>query len=65
MVFLAIVLLLVALAIVGVGACVVLAPESDDPVVLQTRDQAEPTGWRYQTLRSDPRRLAAPAFIQH
>ena len=62
MVLLAIVLLLVALAIIGVAACVVLAPESDDPVVLQTRDQAEPSGWRYQTLRSDPRRLAAPAL---
>jgi hypothetical protein len=62
MVFLAIVLVLVALVVIVAAACVLLTPDSDDPAVLQTRDPAVSTGWRYRTLRTDPRRLAGPTL---
>ena len=65
MIILAVILLLVAMAIIVLGACVLLAPADDDPVMLETRDSTQSGGWRYRPLRTDSRRLGEPALNRH
>ena len=61
MVFLAVVLVLVALAVIILGVCAFLARDEDRPVMLESRDVTAPTGWLTRPLRTDVRRLGAPA----
>ena len=61
---LCIVLLLIAALPIVLGLAIVLSP-ADEPVSLESRDPANPSRWVVRPLRSDPRRLAARAFIQH
>jgi hypothetical protein len=60
MIVLAFVLAFIGLAIVGLGVCVMLAPD-DGETILETRNALG--GWTSRRMRSDPRRLAAPALI--
>lgn len=61
---LSIVLLLIAALLIVFGLAILLSP-ADEPVNLESRDTANSSRWIVRPLRSDPRRLAAPAFIQH
>jgi hypothetical protein len=63
-VLLCIVLLLIAVLLVVFGLAILLSPV-DEPVNLESRNPTKPYRWIVRPLRSDSRRLAAPAFILH